>query len=149
RARPGLTIGERLDAGLHVPGIVVAAFHPRPADPHRARARQPADLGAVARPEDEILETFGPGDERVLGLVGAVDDTVERTDLVPLAVLPRQTRAGEDEEDLLGGAVRVRRRRQLPGRDPDAVDADALRARGVAEALPDGVHLALRPMVGL
>ncbi len=115
---------ERLDGRLDVPRIVVASLDPRPAEPDRARARQPADLRRVARAEDEVLEPVGPGDERVLHLVRPVDDAVERPHLVHVAVLPREARAGEDEVELLGGAVRVGRSRQLARRDADAVHAD-------------------------
>ena len=43
--------------------------------------------------------------------------------------------------------MRVGRGRQLAGGDADTADPDAVRARGVAEALPGRVHLALRPAV--
>ena len=41
--------------------------------------------------------------------------------------------------------MRVRRRREHPGLDADAVDADALRPGGATEPLPGRVHLTLRP----
>src|SRR5581483_6982151 len=113
------------------------------ADPDRARARQPADLRRVPRPEDEVLEPFRPGDERVLEVVGRVDDAIVRPNLVHLAVLPREPGAAEDEEVLLRRAVRVGRSREHARLDADAVDADALRPGGVAEPLPGRVHLAL------
>src|SRR5581483_4977637 len=134
---------ERLHGRLDVPRVVVAALGPRPADADRARAGQPADLGRVARPEHEILEPFRPGDEGVLVLIGAMDDAVARLHLVHLAVLPGEPGAGEHVVELFGRAVRVRGRRQLARRDANAVQADALRACCVAEALPFGVHLAL------
>ena len=80
----------------------------------------------------------------LLRLEAEWNDAVERAHLVHLAVLPGEPRAGEDEEELLGRAVRMRRRRQLAGLDADAVDAHAARAGGVAEPLPRRVHLALR-----
>ena len=46
----------------------------------------------MARAEDDVLEPFGPGDERVLEVVGLVDDAVERPHLVHVAVLPREAR---------------------------------------------------------
>ena len=134
---------------LGVPGIVVTTLDPRPPDPDRARAGQPADLRRVARAEDEVLEAVRAGDEGVLVLVGAVDDAVARTYLVHLLVLPCEPRAGEHEVQLLGRAVRVRRRRQLARRDPDAVDADTARSCRVAEPLPARVHRALRAPVPL
>ena len=99
--------------------------------------------------EDEVVEAFRPRDERVLELVGAVDDAIAGPDLVHLLVLPREPGAREHVVDLLGGAVRVGRRRQLPRRDANPVEADALRPGRVAEPLPRRIHLALRPMMQL
>jgi hypothetical protein len=101
----------------------------------------------VPRPEDEEIEAVRAGDERVLQLVGALDDAVARADLVDDVVLPGKASSAEDVVDLLGGAVRVWRRRQLPRRDTNAVDADAFRAGGVAEPLPGHIHLALGTVV--
>ena len=115
---------ERLEGRLDVPRIVVAAFDPGPAEPDRPRARQPAELRRMARAEDEELEPVRPGDERVLHLVRAVDDAVERPHLVHVSVLPREPGAGEDEVELLRRAVRVGRRRQLARLDADTVHAD-------------------------
>src|SRR5436305_3375748 len=112
---------ERRHARLDVPRVVVAALDPRPADPDRARAWEPADLRRVAPAEDEVLEPVGSRNERVLVVVGAVDDAVARPDLMDVAVLPREAGAGEHEEELLRRAVRVRRRRQHPRRDAHAV----------------------------
>ena len=140
---------ERLDGRLDVPRVVVAALDPGPAEPDRPRARQPAELRRMARAEDEELEPVGAGDERVLHLVRAVDDAVERPHLVHVSVLPREPGAGEDEVELLRRAVRVRRGRQLARLDADAVHADAARPRCVAEPLPGRVHLALRAAVRL
>src|SRR4051794_4109217 len=98
----------------------------------------------MPRAVDQELETVGTGDERVLEVVGGLDDAIERADLVHLAVLPGEAGAGEDEVNLLRRAVRVRRGRQLAGCDSHAVDADARGARSATEHLPHGVHLALR-----
>ena len=53
----------------------------------------------------EVLQAIGACDEGVLEVVGRVDDAVEGAHLVHVAVLPRETGAGEDEEHLFGGAV--------------------------------------------
>ncbi len=145
--RRRLAVRERRRLRLDVPRVVVAALHPGPPEAHRARARQPAELGREVRAEHEVVEPFRAGDERVLVLVGAVDDTVARPYLVHLLVLPREPRAAEHEVQLLRCAMRVRRRRQPAGRDAHAVQADVLRAGGAAEELPRRVHLALRAMV--
>ena len=96
----------------------------------------------MARAEDEVLEPIWPRDECVLHLIRAVDDAVEWSHLVYTAGLPCEPRAGEDEKQLLGRAVRVGRRRQPAGSDADAVDADAAGASRVAEPLPLRIHLA-------
>src|SRR5581483_7666705 len=82
-------------------------------------------------------------------VVGDVDDAVAGANLVHLAVLPGEPVAAEHVDDLLGEAVRVRRRRQPAGIDADAVDADAHGARRVAETLPFRGHLALLEPVRL
>ena len=128
---------------LDVPGVVDAALDPGPADPHGARARQPAELGGVAGAEHQAVEPVGAGDERVLHLVGAVDHAVAGPHLVHLLVLPGQTGAAQHVVDLLGRAVGVGRGGQPAGSDPHPVDADADRAGRLAELLPGGVHLAL------
>jgi hypothetical protein len=149
RPRRRLAVRERLAGRLDVPRVVVASLDPGPAEADRPRARQPAELGRVTRPEDEVLEAVGPGDECVLHLVRVVDDAIERPHLVHLSVLPGEARPREDEVELLGRAVRVRRRRQLPGRDADAVDADASRTGRISEPLPRRVHLALGATMAL
>jgi hypothetical protein len=92
---------------------------------------------------DEQLEPVVAGDERVLVVVRAVDDAVAGSHLVRVTVLPGEAGSAEDEVDLFGGAVRMGRRGQLPGRDADPVDPDGPRPGGIAEPLPLGVHLAL------
>ena len=64
-------------------------------------------------------------------------------------VLPRQAGAAEHVVELLRGAVRVRRRGQHPGLDAHAVEHHALRAAGLAEALPGRRHLSLGDAVAL
>ena len=133
---------ERLDGRLDLPRVVVAPLYPAPAEPDCAGPRQPAQLRRMARAEDEVLEPIWPRDECVLHLIRAVDDTVEWSHLVHVSGLPREPRAGEDEVQLLGRAVRVGRRRQPAGSDAYAVDADAAGASRVAEPLPLRIHLA-------
>ena len=108
----------------------------------RDRGSQPISVGCRV-PKTRKLEPVGAGDEGVLVMVGALDDAVARTDLVHLAVLPGEPGAGEDVVDLLRGAVRVRRRRELSRRDAHAVDADLPRPGRAAEHLPGRIHLAL------
>ena len=129
--------------GLDVPRVVVAAGHPGPPDPDRARAGQPSDLRGVAGAEDEVVEPVGAGDERVLVVVGSVDHAVAGPDLVHVAVLPGEPRPFEDVEDLLGCAVRMRWGRELSRGDAHTVEADGPCARRAAEPLPGRVHLAL------
>jgi hypothetical protein len=88
-------------ACLDVPRVVGASLGPRVAEAHRARARQPAVLGRMARAEDEVVEPVRSGAERVLVVVRDLDDRVPRPDFEGCLVLPRETRAAEDEVDLL------------------------------------------------
>ena len=60
RPRRRFAVSERLACGLDVPRVVVAALDPRPPEPDRARARQPADLGRVSRAENEVLSPSSP-----------------------------------------------------------------------------------------
>src|SRR3954454_11688232 len=143
------TVLERPALGLRLPRVVVPSRDPRPADANRARPWQLADLRRMPRPEDEVLETLGPGNEGVLVLVGPVDDAVARAHLVHVLVLPREAGAGDDVVELLRRAVRVRGRRQHPRADTDAIDAAPDRARRVAEALPARGHCALRAAMPL
>src|SRR5262249_51956133 len=76
-------------------------------------------------------------------VVGEVHDAVAGPKLVDLLVLPGETRAAEDEDDLLRGSVRVRGRREPARIDADAVGADPGAADRVAEPLPARRHLAL------
>ena len=122
--------------------------HGQPSRIARERGSQPSSVGWRV-PKTRYSSPSAPGDERVLELVRAVDHAVARPELVDVPVLPREARACEDEVDLLGGSVRVRRRRQPARRDPHAVDADAARSGRVAEPLPDRVHLALGAAVGV
>ena len=77
--------------------------------------------------------------------IGEMDDAVPGPQLVDLLVLPGEARPAEDEDDLLGGSVRVGRSRQPARIDPDAIDADADAADRIAEPLPARSHLALLP----
>ena len=134
---------ERLRLRLDVPRIVRAPLDPRPAEPDRPRPRQPAELGRMPRPADEHLEPVRASPERVLLVVGQVDDAVARPELVHLLVLPGEARPAEHEDDLLGRAVRVGRGRQPARIDPDAVHTDRRAAHCIAEPLPARRHLAL------
>ena len=97
----------------------------------------------MPRPADQHLEPVGAAAQRVLLVIGEVDDAVAGAQLVDLLVLPGEARPAEHEDDLLGGAVRVGRGRQPARIDPDAVDADRRAADRIAEPLPARRHLAL------
>src|SRR4029077_3956375 len=71
-----------------------------------------------------------------------VDETVAHPHLVRPSVLPREPSAGQHEEDLLVGAVDVRRRRDLPRFEVDAVDADGNAASGEPEVPPGPLQAA-------
>ena len=144
-----LAVDKSRRLGLSIPGIVDASLDPGPAEPDRAGPRQPAEIRGVPGAEDEVIEPVRAGHEGVLELVGPMDDAVARAYLVHLLVLPREPGAREHEEDLLRGAVGVRRCRQLARGHLDPVHADALRTGGLPEPLPSGVHLALHASVGL
>ena len=59
----------------------------------------------MARAADQDLEPVGPATQRVLLVIGEMNDAVARPQLVDLLVLPREPRTAEHEDDLLGGAV--------------------------------------------
>src|SRR5207245_9346474 len=65
RPLAGLRELELADLGLDLPRIVVAALEPQVAEAHRARARQPAVLDRMARPDDDVREPIGAGSEGV------------------------------------------------------------------------------------
>src|SRR5215210_8969433 len=92
---------ELADLGLDLPGVVHASFRPGIAEPQGLRAREPAVLDRVPRPEDEVVETLGAAFERVLETVGHLDDRVAGPHLADGFVLPEQARAGEHVIDLL------------------------------------------------
>ena len=121
-------------------GSSVRALDPGPPEPDRLRPWQPAELRRVSRAVDQHLEPVGPAPERVLLVVGQMDDAVAGPELVDLLVLPRETGSAEDVDDLLGGAVGVGRGRQPPRIDLHAVDADSRcsrrRRRGAASSRP-------------
>jgi hypothetical protein len=117
-AEAGLGVGERDDvrrprrerrqldrAGgdVQLPRVH-ALLHPRHrvvAEPEHLRARQRAELGGVARPEDEHVEPGLAGDERVVVRAPQVDDAVAGCELVRRLVLPEQPGARAHVEDLL------------------------------------------------
>jgi hypothetical protein len=86
-----LTDDERRHPGLDVPRIVSPALDPRPAEPHRSGAGQPAELRPKVGREHQVLESLRPADERVLALVRAVDHTIAGPHLVDRVVLPGKT----------------------------------------------------------
>ena len=110
--------------------------------PSAAASRPPSDAACRRR----VVEPVRAGDERVLEPVGAVDDTVAGADLVhpgrpATRARSRRARSRPPRRRRASGAGR-----QLPGRDADAVEPDALRA-AAPEPLPGRVHLALRAPV--
>src|SRR5205085_9668126 len=63
-------------------------------------------------------------------------------DSVRTAVLPRETRPAEDEEDLLGRPVDVGRRRPQPRLEADPLEAHADRSGRTAEVAPCAADVA-------
>ena len=63
-------------------------------------------------------------------------DAITTADLVRLAVLPRESGAGEDEEDLFLGSMHMGGRRHLAGNLADAAHADVARSGGAPEIGP-------------
>jgi hypothetical protein len=93
--------------------------------------------------EHEVVQAVGSGAKRVRFLSHPVHDAVPRPDLVDLPVLPGETIAGEDEEDLLLGRLDMRGGRPLTGIHLHAVDADPDAAGGLAEVAPVAGNVAL------
>ena len=102
----------------------VAGLDPAAAQPGHLRPRQVAGLGDAALAEGEDVEAVGAGDEGVGRPLDEVHEAVAGGDLVGLAALPAQPGPGEDEEDLLLAAVRVRRRGAPARRHLDASQPD-------------------------
>ena len=90
----------------------------------------------------------GAADHRVRLLGDAVDDAVAGFDLVHLAVLPRQTGAGEHEEDLLLVELDMDRRRLLARVHPRACNTDVLRAGRGSEVVAGEAERALVDRLG-
>src|SRR5919108_654802 len=109
-----------LDPGREEPG------DPRP----RQVRRHELGLPAVG----EHIEPVLAGAQRVLLRVRTVDDAIAFANLVHLAVLPREARSAQDEEDLL--VLDVRRRRPFPRIDLDPVHGHRDAPRGAAELPP-------------
>ena len=117
--------------------------HGQPSRIARERGSQPSSVGWRV-PKTSSSRPSGPATNVCSCSSARWIDAVARPHLVHALVLPGEPRPAQDEVELLRGAVRVRRRGQLAGLDPDAVHAHAARARRVAERLPARVHLALR-----
>ena len=66
-----------------------------------------------------------------------MDDAVAGADLVDVAVLPGEAGAAEDVDDLLLGALDVRRRRPLAGVDLEPLQPDGDRPGRASEVAPD------------
>jgi hypothetical protein len=103
----------------------------------------------MACSEDQHVEPVGPSPQRVLLVVGEMDDAIAGADVVDLLVLPREARPPEDEDDLLRGTVGVGRSREPARVDAYPVDPDGDGARGVPEPLPARGHLPLLAASGL
>src|SRR5436190_4722897 len=129
--------------------LALPGLGPRREEPVAAGLRQVAAAGPVPLAEREHLEAAVTGAEGMRLAPRRVHEAVAGTHLVGLAVLPREPRPGEDEEDLLVGAVDVRRRRDLAGAELDAVHADAARAGGAAEVAPGAAERRARRTPGL
>ena len=79
----------------------------------------------------------------MLVVIGELNDGVARADLADGLVLPEEPFAFEDVVDLLRAPVRVRRSRQPPRLDTDAVQPEPGASGGVAEPPPGGRHRSL------
>src|SRR5206468_2598660 len=87
-----------------------AHFHPAGAHPRDSRARENGVSLRPALAVGEDVEALRAGAKSVGMLLREVDENVAPTDLVGLAILPRDPGAAEDEEDLLLGALGMRGR---------------------------------------
>src|ERR671924_272178 len=133
---------------LLLPGMAtLAGLDPRREQPREACTRKVRRHHARLPAVCEHVEPLVAGPKRVLLRAGPMDDAVACPYLVDLAVLPRETRSGQDEEDLL--VLDMRRRRPLPGVDLDAVDRDLDASRGTAERPPAPGEVTLLGSTGL
>ena len=115
----------------------------RRSHPHHLRPRQVRGGRIGALPEGEDVEAAIAGVQRVHFRADPVDEDVPGLDLVGLAVLPREPRAAEDEEDLLLVELGVGGSRPASGIDLDARDPDADAPRGLAEVAPAAAEVPL------
>src|SRR5439155_7941696 len=113
---PGMRVALDLDVTGHRPGDT--------------GTRKFAERRIFARAEGEHVEAVVTAAERVCLVEVLVDDAVARPDLVRLLVHPRDARAAEDVEDLLGLAVHMGRRRNLARLELDAAHAGARTSGG-------------------
>src|SRR5205823_9104819 len=111
-------------------------------EPRDTRAREVRSLLPSPVAVREHVEALRACPERVRLRVAPVHQAVARPDLVRAAVLPRQARAAEHEEDLLRGAVHMRRRGPLLRRDLDPSQAHADRPGGGSEVGPHRIEVA-------
>ena len=113
----------------------------------RAVTRRSAEYSRA--PNASTSRPSSPPTNRVRLVKVLVDDAVALTDLVRLLVHPRQARAAEHEEDLLGLTVDVRRGRHLSGASsmrlaPSASYPPRHRSRTTSRHLPAVVSPLLR-----
>src|SRR6185436_7677512 len=97
----------------------------------RSREIRQRRVGALA--EDEQVEPVGTADHGVRLLGDAVDDAVTGRDLVRVAVLPRESGAGEHVEELLLVELDVHGRGLLAWFNARACNTYVARAGGGAE----------------
>ena len=143
RPRRGVGDPERPGALLALPGMTaLAGLGPGGREPDHLRPREVPGLDVEVGAEGERGDALVAGDQGVRLGAGAVHQRVAGAHLVGALVHPAQTRALEDVEDLLLGAVPVHGRGAAVGLDAHAVEADAHRAGGGAEGLPVAAHLA-------
>ena len=138
RARLGLAYLRLPGCDLARPGMIAGArIRPRREDPGDVPARQVGDLQRNAHAVDEDVEPVVAGPQRVRPGARRMDDAVAGPDLVDLPVLPGEAGAAEDVDDLLLGALDVRRRRPLAGVDLEPLQPDGDRPGRASEVAPD------------
>src|SRR5665647_2830274 len=98
---------------------------PTYAQPGDIRARQEGRGVADVLREGEHVETLRTGFQRVRPRPARKDEAVRFDDVEVGVLLPEQPGAAENEEDLLGATVNVRRRRPHAGIDLNTRQTDA------------------------
>ena len=122
--------------------IALAEHDPTREGPGYAGTGKRRERGISALTEDEHIKPRGTGAQGVRAALGSVHDAIAGRDGIGLSVLPQKPFAGEDEEDLLIGAMLVSGRGEVLRGHLDAAETHGTRADLASEITPDPLDVA-------